>query len=393
MLSSKSSRKIISNIFAPSADNKHYPLLFRVVLFIFKYKLLPFILALSLVISITPGAYAEMNVATSAQACVLMYKDGRCLYEKNPDEKNLIASTTKIMTAIVTIENSKLDEKVKIKPEYCAVEGSSMYLKAGEIYTVKELLLGLMLASGNDAALALANHVAGGSKEFAVLMNEKAKEIGMVNSGFANPHGLDQKGHYSTARDMARLMLYCMENEQFRAIVSCKSAEIKENVYNNHNKLLALYPCCIGGKTGFTAAAGRCLVSCCEKDGGQLVCVTLSDPDDWQDHIALYNYAFSNYSLRDIASGINYELPLISGNKKSVSLIAGEKLEMFLSNDEQILLEAEIPPFIFAPVKIGETAGKICVIIKNSVVAELPLVFAEDAVAAYPCMSKLKGAL
>lgn len=382
----KSSRKTASNISGIFADNKHCPFYLRVVLIILKR--FSVLLIPTLLLALMPKAYAEMDISTSAQACVLMYEDGRCLYEKNADDKNLIASTTKLMTAIVSIENAELDDKVKVKTEHCAVEGSSMYLKAGEKYTVKELLLGLLLASGNDAALALAEHVSGGSREFAALMNEKANELGMNNSSFANPHGLDERGHYSTARDMAILMLYCMDNPTFKELTSTYTATVKDQSYTNHNKLLVTYPGCIGGKTGFTSAAGRCLVSCCERDGVRLVCVTLSDPDDWKDHASLYDYAFEQYCLRDIGSEAVFQIPLISGSKESITVAPNEEFKFFMQRDEKIELRVEIPAFIFAPVKIGETAGKICVIIKNNVVAELPLVYTEDAVIAYPCMAK-----
>ncbi len=340
-----------------------------------------------MLLCITPQANAQTNITTSAQACVLMYEDGRCLYEKNADDKNLIASTTKIMTAIVALENTALNDVVKVKREHCTVEGSSMYLKAGERYTVKELLLGLLLASGNDSALALADYTAGSTEEFVKLMNGKAAELGMCNSQFANPHGLDAKGHYSTARDMAKLMLYCMENEEFRTLCATYTVKIKEQDFTNHNKLLKTYPGCIGGKTGFTNAAGRCLVSCCEKDGIRLVCVTLSDPDDWRDHTMLYDYAFENWILHDLTKQINYQVPLISGSKESLSLIPAEEIKIYAPKNEKIELKAEIPVFIFAPVKMGETAGKICVIIKNNVVAQSALVYGEDAVIAYPCVS------
>lgn len=330
-------------------------------------------------------AYGQCDI--SAEACVLMYEDGQCIYQKNADEKHLIASTTKLMTAIVALENSRLDGMVKIKPEHCMVEGSSMYLKAGEKYTVKELLLGLLLASGNDAALALAEYVSGDVKEFAALMNDKAKEIGMNDTSFSNPHGLDARAHYSTAMDMARLMLYCMQNEEFCSLVSCYDAKIKGEYYVNHNKLLKTYPGCVGGKTGFTAAAGRCLVSCAERNGMRYVCVTLSAPDDWNDHAKLYDYAFENFVLRDLSEEISFEVPVISGSKDSVSLTPDKPLKLFLNKNEKIEYNAEIPIFIFAPVKIGETAGKICVIIKNNVVTEIPLVYAEDIVMAYPCLN------
>jgi len=348
-----------------------------------------------MLLSVPQKAHAQMDISTSAASCVLMYEDGRCLYEKNADEKNLIASTTKIMTAIVCLENAQLDDIIKIKPSHCQIEGSSMYLKAGEKYTMKELLLGLMLASGNDAATALAEHVSGSTKDFADLMNKKAHELGMTNSSFANPHGLDEKDHYSTARDMARLMFYCMDNNDFRELVSCYTATIKEESYTNHNKLLRTYPGCIGGKTGFTSAAGRCLVSCCERDGIRLVCVTLSAPDDWDDHARLYDYAYSNWIMHDIGKEASFQVPLISGSRESVAVKTVEELKIFAAKDEKIEIKAELPVFIFAPVKIGETAGKICVIIKGNVVAELPLVYADDAQMAYPCVvgGEAKGAL
>ena len=316
-----------------------------------------------------------------------MYENGECLFEKNSEEKHLIASTTKIMTAIICIEEARLDEKVKIKPEHCNIEGSSMYLKAGEKYSVKELLLGLLLASGNDAALALSDHVAGGEEEFAVLMNKKARELGMINSSFTNPHGLDSRNHYSTAKDMAKLMFYCIRNETFRELVSTYTAIIKEQQYVNHNKLLKIYPSCIGGKTGFTEAAGRCLISCAEKDGMRFVCVSFSAPDDWRDHIKLYDYAYQNYCLKDLSRETAFLVPVVSGNKKCVRVGLSEKYEIFTDKRKETTFRAELPVFIFAPVKLGETAGKVCVIIDNNIVAELPLIYAEDVVMAYPCLN------
>lgn len=352
-------------------------------------KISTIVFAIIFLISFSPKAWAgQVPVQNSAEACVLMYQDGECIYEKNADAKHLIASTTKIMTAIVCIENCDLKETVRIKSEYCDVEGSSMYLKAGERYSVKELLLGLMLSSGNDAALAIAGHCSGDVKSFVKLMNEKAKELSMDGSAFANPHGLDQAGHYSTARDMAKLMLYCMENPVFREITETYTTYIKAINHVNHNKLLVNLPGCIGGKTGFTAAAGRCLVSCCERNGMRFVCVTLSDPDDWIDHSNLYEYAFENYCLYNPLGEREYRIPLVSGNKSSISLKAEKSPEIFVKKGEHIKLSAEIPLFVFAPVKIGETAGKICVIIKDNVVAELPLVYNENAVLAYPCLFK-----
>ena len=351
-------------------------------------RVISLLLIFSFFVGFSPRAEAVNINQVSAEACVLMYEDGSCVFEKNADDRHLIASTTKIMTAIVCLENADLSSRVKIKREHCQVEGSSMYLKVGECYTVKELLLGLLLASGNDAALALADHVAGSEKEFAALMNETAKRAGMTDSSFANPHGLDARGHYSTARDMGRLMLYCMNNPKFCELISCYSTTIKEETYINHNKLLKQYPWCIGGKTGFTVAAGRCLVSCAEKNGMRFVCVSFAAPDDWNDHIKLYEYAFDNYCLKNISKEIVFEVPLISGNKKKIKLVPEEELVLFVNKADEIKIKAEIPIFIFAPVKIGETAGKFCVIINSNVVAECPLVYYEGAVIAYPCLGQ-----
>jgi D-alanyl-D-alanine carboxypeptidase/D-alanyl-D-alanine carboxypeptidase (penicillin-binding protein 5/6) len=194
---------------------------------------------------------------------------------------------------------------------------------------------------------------------------------------------------------MAKLMFYCMENENFKDLVSCHSAEIKGQTYTNHNKLLINYPGCIGGKTGFTSAAGRCLVTCCERNGIRLVCVTLADADDWQDHMSLYDYAYANYNVWSLCQEVSYQVQLISGNREKVSLVPKEELKLFLKKNEKVEIKADYPPFIFAPVKIGETAGEICVIIKNKVVAQIPLVYEQNAVMAYPCLNRaaLKGAI
>ena len=243
---------------------------------------------------LTINAFAAPN-DISAKAAILYCADtDDTLYAKNADERRLIASVTKIMTAIVVIENCNLDEVVKLKPEWCAVEGSSMYLDYKKTYTVRELLTGMMLVSGNDAATALACHLSGDERSFSAKMNEKAKQLDLENSSFRNPHGLDDDEHYSTARDLAKLAAYCMENEDFKQIASSYCAKIKDQTYYNHNRLLVEYDGCIGIKTGYTIAAGRTLVSCAERNGMRLICVTLSAPDDWNDHKKLLDYGFDN---------------------------------------------------------------------------------------------------
>ncbi|MBQ9265421.1 MAG: D-alanyl-D-alanine carboxypeptidase [Clostridia bacterium] len=306
-----------------------------------------------------------------------MSDKGQILYAKNAGERSLIASTTKLMTALLTIESGHLYRAVEIMPEHCAVEGSSMYLKPGERYSVLELLEGLMLASGNDAALALADAVGGDRSHFVKQMNERAEQLGMRSSHFANPHGLDEEGHYSTAEDMARLMARCMQNETFAQLVGLKSCTVRGLTLINHNKLLNLCPGCLGGKTGYTEAAGRCLVSCCERAGLRLICVTLDDPQDWLDHQSLYDWAFSAYSTRNVTSAVSYELPVISGQKAAVEIKA-EPLELLLPTDKDVALRAELPRFVFAPVQAGDTAGKIKAVSNDEILGETRLVYGES---------------
>ena len=244
---------------------------------------------LCLIFCITPAVAEALEV--SATAAVLMDADmGQVLYEKNGDRQMLIASTTKIMTALVVLEHAAPDDVITVTPDHMA-EGSSMYLKAGETVRVEELLYGLLLCSGNDAALAL-TECAGGLTPFVALMNEKAAALGMAHTSFANPNGLDADGHYSTARDMAVLAAAAVENPTFRRICSSRSVTIGQRTMENHNRLLRQVEGCVGLKTGYTQAAGRTLVSCTEQDGCRLVAVTLQDGNDWVDHAALYDYGF-----------------------------------------------------------------------------------------------------
>ena len=252
-------------------------------------KMLRALLRLCLLLCMLPAVAEAVEV--SATATVLLDADtGQVLYEKNGDEQMLIASTTKIMTALVVLEQAGLDDTVTVTRDHMA-EGSSMYLKPGETVRVEELLYGLLLCSGNDAALAL-TACAGGPESFVALMNEKAVALGMTRTSFANPNGLDAEGHYSTARDMAVLAAAAMEEPTFRRICSSRSVTIGQHTMENHNRLLRQVEGCIGLKTGYTKAAGRTLVSCAERCGCRLIAVTLRDSDDWADHAALYEYGF-----------------------------------------------------------------------------------------------------
>lgn len=230
-------------------------------------------------------------VEVSAAAAVLMDADsGRLLYEKNGEKRMLIASTTKLMTALVALEQGGLQQEITVTGGHMA-EGSSMYLRPGEKLTLETLLYGLLLSSGNDAALAVTECM-GGAVPFVARMNEKAAELGMENTHFANPNGLDDEVHYSTAEDMARLAAAAMDDPVLRRVASTRTARIGGRTLTNHNKLLSRVEGCVGLKTGYTRAAGRTLVSCAERDGVRLVAVTLQDGDDWNDHASLYEQGF-----------------------------------------------------------------------------------------------------
>lgn len=311
-------------------------------------------------------------------AIVICADDGKAVFELNADDRMLIASTTKIMTAVVALESCGLDERVRIDSRSAGTEGSSMYLREGDVLTVEELLYGLMLCSGNDAASALAIHAAGSAEEFARLMNAKAKELGLEGTHFANPHGLDAEGHYSTAGDMARLAAYAMQNQDFARIVSTKSAVIQGREIQNHNRLLFEYPGCIGIKTGYTMAAGRTLVSCAQRGDTRFICVTLCDRDDWRDHEALYDWAFENYEYRKVIdSAVCYRVSAVNGGAPYVRAQAENDRGVLLEKGEEAELEIELPPFVIAPVTNGEAAGVIRAVSGGETLCEVRLVYTQ----------------
>ena len=230
---------------------------------------------------------------SAKSAALLDGTTGECLYEKNGDQRALIASTTKIMTGLLVCEAGDLDRTVTVPETAAGTEGSSMYLKSGETLTRRELLYGMMLHSGNDAALTLAISISGSEAAFVRQMNRRACALNLTQTHFANPHGLDSGENYSTALDLARLAQAALQNEQFRAVVSTKTITCAGRTLTNHNKLLWRYDGCIGVKTGYTRHAGRILVSAAERGGRMLIAVTISDPDDWRDHVSLLDYGFA----------------------------------------------------------------------------------------------------
>ncbi len=230
---------------------------------------------------------------SAKSAALLDGTTGECLYAKNGDQRALIASTTKIMTGLLVCEAGELDRTVTVPDAAVGLEGSSIYLKKGETLTRRDLLYGMMLHSGNDAALTLAVSISGTEAAFVRQMNLRARALGLTQTHFANPHGLDSGENYSTALDLARLAQAALQNEQFCAVVSTKTITCAGRTLTNHNKLLWRYDGCIGVKTGYTRHAGRILVSAAERGGRMLIAVTISDPDDWRDHAALLDYGFA----------------------------------------------------------------------------------------------------
>lgn len=266
-----------------------------------------------LIIMILLNPLLVLATDTSKSSIVMDLDSGRVLYSKNSNEKRLIASTTKILTAIVAIENAKLDEMVKIGEEILTMYGTNIYIEVGEEITIKDLLYGLLLRSGNDAAVALAVAVSGSEEAFVEEMNKKAKKIGMKNSVFANPHGLDENSqNYSTAYDMAILSKYAYHNKTYMEIASTKkhtvSTGVKTYLWYNRNKLLTSYQYCTGGKNGYTPSAGKTLVTTATKEKLNLTVVTLNDPNEYETHKSLYEDMFDKYKSYAIIDKNNFAI-------------------------------------------------------------------------------------
>lgn len=338
-----------------------------------------FLISLFLFPIFTPVS-AEMSISAQS-ACLIEAESGKAIYSKNADKRMHMASTTKVMTALVAIESGiSLDTIFKTPVEAVGVEGSSVYLAENEKITFEALLYSLLLASANDAAVAIAIQVAGSVEAFVNLMNAKAQELGLSNTNFTNPHGLYDEEHYTTAHDLAHLMAYAMKNEIFATITASQRKIFAREgegvrVLINHNKLLKTYDGVIGGKTGFTKKSGRCLVSVAERDGLRLIAVTLNAPDDWRDHATLYDFGFDNYEIRKIPP-TTLSLPVISGKKDTINLKSSE-LSIFISKNANIITKVEMPRWIFAPVHEGEKIGNVVYYLNGKKVASSPIIATE----------------
>lgn len=342
-----------------------------------KRRLAAFLLCCFLMHSMNVSAL-ELRVSAHAAA---LYEPmtGQFLYEYNGDQKLPMASTTKIMTALIAMETLSLDREITVKPEWVGIEGSSMYLKKGETLKVSDLLYGLLLMSGNDAAVALACLCSGSEPAFVAEMNAYALKLGLKNTHFESASGLDGDSHYSTAEDMAKLAAYAMEQKPFYDIVSTEKITIAGRWMNNHNKLLRLCEGVCGVKTGFTKKAGRCLVSACERQGRRLIFVTLNAPDDWSDHQNAYELFFKDCSAQILSlPGVQVELAVASGGK--VAVYSNEEYSLALHEEERRNIKTAIcgDRIVYGPVKAGRLYGVKKIILNDQIIAEIPLYFSQS---------------
>ena len=352
-------------------------------------------LSLCLVGALCPTAWAAGPEVSAQSAVVLTADTGTVLFEKDGHTPRPVASTTKIMTALLALEAAQEqgDPLVDITQEMVAVEGSSMGLQAGDSISLTGLAAGMLLASGNDAANAAALYLDGSLESFAARMNQRAAALGMEDTHFVTPSGLDGEdaqglGHLSTAYDMALLARAALEDQAFRQLCSSPSLAVefaepvKRVTYTNHNKLLAQYQGCVGVKTGFTKEAGRCLVSAAERDGALLIAVTLNAPNDWEDHTALLDYGFSQVEPYQLAGGdVRLTVPVVGSPVEVMSLRGsnGGEVTLPLGQGAQVERVVRVPKFLYAPVEAGEQVGEICWYLEGQLLGSAPLTAAGAA--------------
>ena len=331
-----------------------------------------------------PAARAEGAApGVSAASAVLMDGDsGRVLYEKDSHTRRPIASITKLMTALTALESGhSLKETVTVKQEWTGAEGSSLYLRPGEEISLETLLYGLMLRSGNDAALAIAGWCGDTVEDFVAQMNQKARQLGMEDSAFVNPNGLNAEGHYSSAYDMALLAQACLDNDTLAEIAATRFITLGTYTFTNHNKLLWRYEGCVGLKTGYTERSGRTLVSAARRDGMTLICVTRKAPSDWADHTALIDWGFANDESRPLARAGERvgRLPVSGGLTPVCPIEVGADLTAALSQSETAEVTYELAERVLtAPVSAGAQVGEAVCYVNSKEFARVPLLAAAD---------------
>ncbi len=349
-----------------------------------------FISILIFVVINTISIKVNSDINTSAKGAVVMdVKTGRVLYAKNMNTKLAMASTTKIMTALLAVESDKLNDVVTVKQSSCNIEGSSLYLKPGDKLTVEELVYGLMLRSGNDASVAIAEYVGGSYDGFITMMNTKAKELGANNTHFVNPNGLPDGNHYTTAYDLALITSYAMKNPKFAEVVGSKNkvipgspSESWDRVLKNKNKMLWTFEGADGVKTGYTKNAGRCLVTSATRNNMRFVCVVLNCGPMWEESSALLEYSYKNYKNAKLVDKEKYnkEVAIIQGKQKYVNLKPLNDIVIPIKEDEADKAEIKINMVNnhVAPIYKGAKAGEICVYIEKTLMAKTPLIYQED---------------
>ncbi len=330
---------------------------------------------------------AQIPSLSAKSAIVICADNGKVIYGKNEKEPRPMASTTKIMTALLTLEAAeKEDTNVTITDKMVPVDGSSMYLQVGQVLPLLSLAKGMLTVSGNDAANSAAIALCGSVDAFVALMNKKAKQIGMLDTIFETPSGLDKGDHHSTAYDMALLGAYALENQAFFDISSKKSVEVtfvkpdEIRTLYNENRMLKRYDGCIGIKTGFTRLAGRCLVSAAERNNTRLVAVTLDAPDDWNDHEKLLDYGFSQIETVIFDNKDYAILPVVGGDTNEISAFVRDKISISLPKGDKSKIKkiVEVPPFLYAPLKQGQVVGKVKYQVDDEVLASNDLIIEKD---------------
>ena len=357
-------------------------------------KILCLLLALScLFCAFSLSAVAEENSMSppslSAQSAILIEAEsGGVVWEKNAHTRLPMASTTKIMTALVALELASPDTVICVDARAVGTEGSSVYLSEGETLTLEELLYALMLESANDAAVAIAIGVSGSEEAFVDAMNAKATSLGLSDTHFANPHGLDAEAHYTTAYELGRIAQVALQNSLFQTIVSTRKTTIPHQnadgvrLLVNHNKMLRQYDGCIGVKTGYTKKSGRCLVSAAERDGVTVIAVTIDSPDDWNDHTKLLDYGFANYKRVELCSAdFRLCLPVVGGKESYIMLGVAQDASVTLPNGSSVIEQAiECPRHLFATVNKGDACGRMLFLCDTNndgtqeIIKEVPLV-------------------
>ena len=354
------------------------------------------ILTLTFIALFSFSVYSADKPGLSAQSAVLMNAETKeIIYEKNAHTQRSMASTTKIMTSILAIESGRLSEVVTA--ENVNAEGSSIGLKNGYKLTLETLTYGMMLESGNDAAELTAEFLGGTEDDFAVLMNNKAREIGMYNTNFVTASGLDSKEHYSTAYDMALLGAYATQNPIFHDICSTKTKRVNfiepdiSITFSNHNKLLSWCDGVFGIKTGFTKKSGRCLVSACERNGRVLIAVTLNAGDDWNDHMKLYDYGFDVCDLNEIYIRLPETVKVYGGLSDDVSLaIKDNPVRLsYTENMSNITQKVYLPDFLYAPINSGDVIGKVDLLCGETIIASYDICSLENAGACEPAPEQI----